>query len=101
VTVEEGQKLAQLMACVACHSTDGVTGAKVGPTWKGLFGSQREFKGGEPAIADEAYLRESMLEPAAKVVLGFDKNDTQMPSYGGVLTESQIQALVLYITTLK
>jgi mono/diheme cytochrome c family protein len=101
VTVEEGQKLAQLMACVACHSTDGATAAKVGPTWKGLFGSQREFKGGEPAIADEAYLRESILEPMAKVVSGFEKNDTQMPSYAGVLTESQIQALVLYIKTLN
>jgi hypothetical protein len=59
-----------------------------GPTWKELFGTQREFKGGEPAIADEAYLRESMLEPAVKVVSGFEKNDTQMPSYAGVLTEA-------------
>jgi mono/diheme cytochrome c family protein len=101
VTVEEGQKLAQLMACVACHATDGASGAKVGPSWKGLFGSQREFKGDEPAIADEAYLRESMLEPMVKVVLGFEKNDTGMPSYAGVLTESQIQALVLYIRALK
>jgi len=101
VTVEEGQKLSVLMGCTACHSTDGATGTKVGPTWKGLFGSQREFKGGEPAIADEAYLRESILEPAARVVLGFEKNDTGMPSYAGVLTDAQIQALILYIKTLK
>jgi cytochrome c2 len=101
VTVEEGRKLSALMGCTACHSTDGVAGPKVGPTWKGLFGSQREFKGGEPAIADEAYLRESMLEPTAKVVLGFEKNDTKMPSYAGVVTDAQIQALILYIKTLK
>ena len=101
VTVEEGRKLSALMGCTACHSTDGDTGPKIGPTWKGLFGSQREFKGGEPAIADEAYLRESMLEPAAKVVLGFEKNDTGMPSYAGVLTDAQIQALILYLKTLK
>lgn len=101
VTVEEGQKLAGLMACTACHATDAASAGKVGPTWKGLFGAQREFKGGEPAIADEAYLRESMLEPMAKVVSGFEKNDTQMPSYAGVLTEAQIQALVMYIKTLK
>jgi len=101
VTVEEGQRLAGLMACTACHATDAATAGKVGPTWKGLFGAQREFKGGEPAIADEAYLRESMLEPMAKVVLGFERNDTQMPSYAGVLTEAQIQALILYIKSLK
>jgi cytochrome c2 len=89
------------MGCTACHSTDGVAGPKVGPTWKGLFGSQREFKGGEPAIADEAYLRESMLEPTARVVLGFEKNDTGMPSYAGVITDAQIQALILYLKTLK
>src|SRR5262249_35880316 len=87
ITVEEGQRLAQLMACTACHSTGAGDGPKVGPPWKGLFGSHREFKGGEPAVADEAYLRESMLEPAARIVLGFEKNDTSMPSYAGVLTD--------------
>jgi mono/diheme cytochrome c family protein len=102
VTVEEGQRLAGLMGCTACHSVDGVSGAKVGPPWKGLFGSQREFKGGgEPAVADEDYLRQSILDPTAKIVLGYEKNDTGMPSYAGVLTEEQIQALILYIKTLK
>ena len=66
-----------------------------------MFGSQREFKGGEPAVADEDYLRESMLEPTAKIVLGYEKNDTGMPSYAGVLTEEQIEALILYIKTLR
>jgi len=89
------------MACTACHSTDGTTTGKVGPTWKGLFGSERQFKGGEPAIADEEYLRQSMLEPTAKIVAGFEKNDAGMPSYAGVLTESQIQAVILYLKTLK
>jgi cytochrome c2 len=89
------------MGCQACHSTDGTTAGKVGPTWKGLFGSERHFKGGEPAVADDAYLRESMLEPTAKIVLGFEKNDTGMPSYAGVLTEEQIQALIVYIKSLK
>jgi len=101
VTVEEGRKLANLMGCAACHSVDGTTTGKVGPTWKGLFGSQREFKDGEPAIADEAYLRESILDPTAKVVQGFEKSDAGMPSYAGVLTEPQIEALILYIKTLK
>jgi cytochrome c2 len=101
VTIEEGRKLAGLMGCTACHSTETTSEGKVGPTWKGLFGAQRDFKNGEPAVADEAYLRESMLEPAAKVVAGFEKNDAGMPSYAGVLTEAQIQALILYLKTLK
>lgn len=101
VTVEEGRKLAGLMGCAACHSTEAAGEGKVGPPWRGLFGTQRNFKNGEPAVADEAYLRESILEPAAKVVLGFEKNDTGMPSYAGVLTDAQIQALVLYLKTLQ
>jgi cytochrome c2 len=101
VTVKEGQKFSELMGCVACHSVDGGTAGKVGPTWKGLFGAERNFKDGEPAVADEAYLRESILEPAAKVVLGFEKNDAGMPSYAGVLTEAQIEAIILYIKTLR
>jgi len=101
VTVEEGKRLASLMGCVACHSVDGTTAGKVGPTWKGLFSSQVEFKNGEPAVADEAYLRESILDPTVKVVQGFEKNDAGMPSYAGVLTEAQIQALILYMKTLR
>ena len=101
VTIEEGRRLTGLMGCAACHSTEATSEGKVGPTWKGLFGAQRDFKNGEPAVADEAYLRESILEPAAKVVSGFEKNDSGMPSYAGVLTEAQIQALILFIKTLK
>jgi mono/diheme cytochrome c family protein len=101
VTIEEGRRLAALVGCASCHSTEASSEGKVGPTWKGLFGSERRFKNGEPAVADEAYLRESMLEPAAKIVLGFEKNDTGMPSYAGVLTEEQIQALILYIKSVK
>jgi cytochrome c551/c552 len=101
VTAEEGEKLSALMGCTACHANDDNTAGKVGPSWKGLFGKERQFKEKEPAIADEAYLRESILDPSAKVVLGFEKNDSGMPSYSGVLTDSQIEALVLYIKTLK
>jgi len=101
VTAAEGQKLAALMGCIACHSADGSSIGKVGPTWKGLFGAERTFTKGEPAVADDDYLRQSMLEPAARIVAGFDKSDAGMPSYAGVLTEEQIQSLILYIQSLK
>ena len=101
ISVEEGQRLATLMGCAGCHSADGMTLGKVGPTWKGLFGSERQFVDGTRAMATEAYLRQSIREPAAKVVKGFDKSDTGMPSYAGVLTDTQIEALILYIKSLK
>ncbi|HEY1173170.1 MAG TPA: DUF6797 domain-containing protein [Verrucomicrobiae bacterium] len=100
ITAEEGAKLSELLGCVACHSTDGTTLGKVGPSWKGIFGSQRELSKGK-VLADEAYLRESIKDPPAKLVKGFEKSDAGMPSYEGVITESQIEALVLYLKTLK
>ena len=99
-SVEEGKRVAELMGCIACHSTDGSTLGKVGPTWKGLYRSKVPCAGGITALADEGYLRESIREPAAKIVKGFEKTDTGMPSYEGVISDSQIEALILYIKTL-
>lgn len=101
VTAEAGQRLAALMGCVACHSIDGSTLGKVGPSRKGVFGNERRFADGTKARADVAYLRESIREPALRVVAGFDESDTGMPSYEGVITDSQIEALVLYIKSLR
>ena len=101
VTVEEGKRIAGLMGCVACHSADGSTVEKVGPTWKGLFGSEVEFADGSRRAANEDYIRQSIREPAAAVVRGFEKSDTGMPSYEGVISDAQIEALVLYIKALR
>lgn len=101
-TLDEGARLYQMIGCMACHSTDGSTVGKVGPSWKGIFGSERVLgKGGKSVVADEAYLRESITNPSAKVVKGFEKFDTGMPIYAGILNESQIESLVLYIKSLK
>ena len=101
-TKEEGERLYQMMGCVACHSLDGALYGKVGPTWKGLYGSVREFaKGGAACKADEAYLKESIVNPSAKIVKGFEKFDTGMPIYSGVLNDSQIDSLILFIKSLK
>lgn len=101
VTAEEGQRVSELMGCVACHSLDGSTIGKVGPTWKGLFGSPRVFADGGTTVANETYLRESIRDPMLKVVSDFEKSDTGMPSYEGVISAAQIEALVLYIKTLR
>ncbi len=102
-TAVEGERLYQMYGCMACHSTDGTLVGKVGPSWKGLYGSEREIAKGEKGKfkADEVYLRESILSPSAKVVKGFEKFDTGMPIYSGILNDGQIESLILYIKSLK
>ncbi|MBI1178583.1 c-type cytochrome [bacterium] len=101
ITAKEGQRLAGLMGCVACHSADGSTVGKAGPSWKGLFESRVALAGGQEVTADENYLRESIKNPPAKVVRGYEHSETAMPSYEGVVTEPQIEALIRYIETIK
>jgi mono/diheme cytochrome c family protein len=101
ITIEEGRRLADLMGCAACHSADGSTLGKVGPSWKGLAGSRVRLANNQTVVADADYLRESIKQPAAKIVKDFDKSDAGMPSYEGVLQDNQIEALVLYIQSLR
>jgi cytochrome c2 len=90
VSVEEGRRLAQMYGCAACHAAEDTAVAKLGPPWKGLFGRDRTFATGTVRVtADEAYLRESILNPAAKVVSGYEAG---MPSFAGVLTDAQIDS---------
>lgn len=93
---ELGEKLWSSLGCSACHSLNG--DKLVGPTWKGLFGSERQFEDGTTAKADENYMRESILQPANKVVKGYPPS---MPSYQGQLKEVQIDALIAFMKTLK
>ena len=51
--------------------------------------------------ANEEYLRESILQPSAKVVSGFGRTGMGMPSFSGVLTEQQLESVILYIKSLK
>jgi mono/diheme cytochrome c family protein len=101
VSAGEGARLYQLYGCMACHSTDASV-SRLGPTFKGLFGSERPYaKGVLKATADDAYLRESIVQPAAKIVSGYERGESGMPSYAGVLTDPQIDSLVLFIKTLR
>lgn len=101
VLIAKGQELAISTGCTACHSADGST--IVGPTWQGLFGHQVEVilpDGTETTVvADEEYLRESILNANAKITKGFQAN--LMPNYEGQLSDEQIQALIAYIKSLK
>jgi glucose/arabinose dehydrogenase/mono/diheme cytochrome c family protein len=105
VSADEGKRLATMFGCIACHSVTDTTMINVGPTWKGLFGSKRDYvtdKGKKGSLtADARYLRESILEPNAKKHASFMKSEFAMPSFAGVLSDAQIDSIVLYIKTLK
>ncbi|MFC6669879.1 c-type cytochrome [Marinobacterium aestuariivivens] len=87
---EEGRMLAESLGCRGCHSIDGSAGT--GPGWQGLYGSRENLSDGTAVRVDEAYLRESILEPNARIVQGYSP---MMPAYD--LNEAQLAALVAYI----
>jgi cytochrome c oxidase subunit 2 len=91
-----GQQQAQTSGCVACHTTDGT--ALVGPTWQGLYGREVTLESGETVTADDAYIKESILTPNAKVVEGFAPT---MPPFQGQLDDQQIADIIAYIKTLE
>lgn len=93
-----GQKLVTQNGCTGCHSIEDKV--LVGPSWKGLFGSQVPLADGSTATADEAYLTQSIVDPNAKVVKGFNPN-IMPPIYKQALTEAQLGDIIAYIKTLK
>jgi cytochrome c2 len=101
VSAEQGRQLYERSGCMACHSIDPAV-TTLGPTFKGLLGRERTFGNGAGRVkADERYLRESILEPAAKVVSGYEKGEVGMPSYAGVLTDREIESIILFIKSMK
>jgi cytochrome c oxidase subunit 2 len=93
---EQGRVVFQSKGCISCHSTDGTI--KVGPSLKGVFESKVELSDGTTIVADEAYIRESIEKPQAKIVKGFAP---VMPSFKNLLNQQEFDALVAYIKSLK
>ena len=91
-----GQQLATTLGCLGCHTIDG--SPLVGPSWLGLFGRTKQLDDGSTVVVDEAYLRESILNPNAKVVEGFPGGI--MPAFES-LSDDQLEALIAYIQTLE
>src|ERR1017187_8321452 len=91
---ENGKKLFEQLACNNCHKDDN---SGRGPTLIGLFGKQVQLAGGSVVKADEGYFRESILQPQAKVVSGFEP---VMPTFQGLVTEEQLVQLVEYVKSL-
>ena len=95
---ERGKLHYQNKACIGCHSLDGT--AVVGPTFKGLYGREEELLDGAKIVADDAYIKESILNSQAKIVKGYS-NPSPMPPYEGQLNDQDIADIIEYIKTIK
>ncbi len=92
--VGRGERLYAKLGCATCHS--GTSGA-LGPALDGLYGRSVDLKGGEKVVADEAYLRESIVSPQAKLVAGYQPI---MPTFQGQVDEEGLVELIAYIKSL-
>jgi len=90
-----GQQLFQSLGCASCHGANGEGGR--GPTLAGAFGKMTPLQSGESVRVDEAYIRESILNPQAKIVQGFGPI---MPTFQGQVSEDQVLQLIAYIKSL-
>ena len=90
-----GEKLFQDLACNTCHRPDA---QGRGPILQGLFGKTQTLEGGGTIVVDEAYVRESILNPGAKITAGFQPI---MPAFQGLVTEEQLLELIEYVKSLQ
>ena len=90
-----GEKAYRIRGCTQCHSIDGSTG--IGPTFKGIYGKQESFTDGTTLTVDENYIRESIVDPQAKILEGFEG---VMPTYQGRLSDAEITFIIAFIKSL-
>ena len=92
--VASGEELFQVKACNTCHRSDSAT---LAPILHGAFGEPVELADGRVQVVDENYIRESIMNPAAKLVKGYKP---LMPTYQGQITEDEVIQLIGYIKSL-
>ena len=92
---QTGETIFQQLGCSTCHRSD--TQGR-GPNLVGVFGKKVQLDDGRTVSADEDYVRESILNPSAKVVSGFKPI---MPVFQGLVSEDQLNALVAYVKSLS
>lgn len=91
-----GQQLYQSLGCASCHGNNGEGGR--GPALNGLFGRQSPLTNGQSVLADEGYIRESIVNPQAKIVAGFTPI---MPTFQGQVSEDQLLQILAFIKSLR
>jgi cytochrome c oxidase subunit 2 len=90
-----GAELFERYGCRTCHRQDS---GQRGPALDGLFGKQVKLAGGQTIVADQEYIRESILNPSAKMVEGYAP---LMPTYKNQLTHEQVNQLIEYVRSLS
>ena len=94
--IELGKFTYNEAGCKSCHTIDGAKSE--GPSFKGLWGKQEKLRDGSTITVDENYIRESILNPSAKVVAGYEP---VMPTFQGLVRDRQILGVIEYIKSLK
>jgi cytochrome c oxidase subunit II len=92
-----GAALFENLGCETCHRSKGGGGLQRGPVLQGVFGSQVKLADGRTVVADDSYVRESILNPQAKLVAGYDP---VMPTFQGQVSEEQLSQLIAYVRSL-
>ena len=90
---ERGRQLTQQHGCLACHSLDGSRG--VGPSWQGMYGRSERLADGSTISADDAYLRESITDPNARLLQAYPPVMAAYP-----FTDEDLDAIIAYFITL-
>jgi cytochrome c oxidase subunit 2 len=89
-----GENLFLQKGCLACHMA---APGSLGPNLAGVFGKERKFQDGSTAAGDEAYIRNSILNPLSQVVEGYQP---VMPTFQGQLSEQELMQLIQYVKSL-
>ena len=92
---DRGAQLFTQLACVTCHLGDG---SGRGPSLVGVFASTVTLNDGTNVVADESYLRESILTSQAKTVAGYQQ---LMPTFQGLVNENDVASLIEYIKSMQ
>ncbi len=90
-----GEALFQKLGCSACHTG---AGSPLGPPLAGIYGSQVRLADGHVVVADESYIRESIVNPNAQIVAGYP---SIMPTFKGQLSDQEMTQLIAYLRSLK
>ena len=93
---EYGEVLYRQRGCANCHTLDGSAGT--GPSFKGIYGRPVQLEGGLSVEVEDNYIRESIFEPEAKIVKGYQP---VMPTYKGLLSDKDITAIIEFIKSRK
>ena len=94
--IQAGEMFYNQRGCAQCHSINGTI--ITGPSWRDMFGSTVPLADGTSVLADENYVRESILEPAAKIHRGFPN---VMPSFKGALKDEDIDAIIWFMKSIS